>query len=125
MWHQLAGSLLAVSVSPDQSASGPVGQVGAVASVASNGTVHVMVYDFAPYDASGVYGTTDPTPFDHQVTVDLSGLASAGYGESQSLIDGSHADSVIGTSSVSGPSASMTFTLSGEGVTLITLTPGS
>jgi hypothetical protein len=125
MWHQLAGSLLAVSVSPDQSASAPVGQVGAVASVASDGTVHVMVYDFAPYDASGVYGTTDPTPFDHQVTVDLSGLASAGYGESQSLIDGSHADSVIGTSSVSGPSASMTFTLSGEGVTLITLTPGS
>ena len=124
MWHQLAGSRLPVTLTPDQSSSGPVGRIGAVASVAPGGAVHVLVYDFAPYDASGDYGATDPTPFDHQVTVDLSGLSSGTYGESQTLVDGSHDDTVVGTSTLSGPSTALTFTLSGEGVTLITLTPG-
>jgi hypothetical protein len=84
-----------------------------------------MVYDFAPYDSSGVYGTTDPTPFDHQVTVDLSGLPAASYSLTQSLVDGGHDGSTVATSSVSGGSASTVFTLSGEGVTLLTLTPSS
>jgi hypothetical protein len=124
-WHQLSGSLLPVTLDPDQSGSGPVGQIGAVASAGTDGTIHVMVYNFAPYDASGVYGTTDPTPFDHQVTVDLSGLPAGSYSLSQSLVDGGHDGSTVATSSVSGSSASTVFTLSGEGVTLLTLTPSS
>jgi hypothetical protein len=124
-WHQLSGSLLPVTFDPDQSGSGPVGQIGAVASAGAGGTIHVMVYDFAPYDSSGVYGTTDPTPFDHQVTVDLSGLPAASYSLTQSLVDGGHDGSTVATSSVSGGSASTVFTLSGEGVTLLTLTPSS
>jgi hypothetical protein len=123
MWHQLAGSLVPVTLTPDQSASAPVGQIGAVASRGTGGKVTVMVYNFAPYDASGAYGTTDPTPFDHQVTLDVTGLGAGTYNVSQSLIDGSHDDSTVATSSVSGPSPSLTFTLAGEGVTLITLIP--
>ncbi len=124
-WHQLSGSLLPVTLSPDQSASGPVGQIGAVASAGAGGTVQVMVYNFAPYDASGSYGTTDPTPFDHQVTLDLSNLAVGSYTVTQSLVDGQHTGSTVATFPASGTSASTTFTLAGEGVTLFTLTPSS
>ncbi len=124
-WHQLAGSLLPVALTPDQSASGPVGQVGAVASAGGGGTVRVMVYDFAPYDPSGVYGTTDPTSFDHQVTVDVSGLASGAYSVTRSLTDGQHQGVTVDTTSVTGGAASLTFTLAGEGVTLLTLTPSA
>jgi Glycosyl hydrolases family 39 len=125
MWHQLAGSLLPVTLTPDQTDTGPVGQIGSVASLAANGSVQVMVYNFAPYDPSGVYGTTDPTPFDHQVTVDLSGLSAGTYSVSSSLVDGQNDDTTSVGSPVAGPAASLTFNLSGEGVTLITLTPTS
>lgn len=125
MWNQLAGSLLPVTLDPDQSASGPVGQIGSVASVAPDGTVHVMVYNFAPYDASGVYGTTDPTPFDHQVTVNLSGLGASSYTMTRTLIDGENTDATVDTEPATGPSASFTFELAGEGVTMLTFTPTS
>jgi hypothetical protein len=123
MWHQLSGAELPVTLTPDQSASAPVGQIGSVASVAPDGTVHVMVYNWVPYDATGGYGTTDPTPYDHQVTVNLSGLSAATYGLTRTLVDGNENDATVDTDSVSGPSTSMTFTLAGEGVTLVTLTP--
>ncbi len=123
MWHDLAGSLLPVTLTPDQTDSGPVGQIGAVASEGSGGTINVMVYNFAPYDSSGVYGTTDPTPFDHQVTVDLSGLPASSYSETRTLIDGQNTDATVDNSSVSGSAATFTFNLSGEGVTMLTLTP--
>jgi hypothetical protein len=125
MWHQLAGSLLPVTLTPDQTDAGPVGQIGSVASLAPDGAVRVLVYNFAPYDASGVYGTTDPTPFDHQVTVNLSGLTAGSYSVSSSLVDGQNEDVTSAGAPVTGPAASMTFNLSGEGVTLITLTPTS
>ncbi len=124
LWHQLAGSLLPVTLTPDQSASGPVGQIGAVASKGPGGTVKVLVYDFAPYDPTGAYGTTDPTPYDHQVTVDLAGLATGTYATSRALIDAGDLDTSVATTPISGPSGSITFTLAGEGVTLLTLTPG-
>jgi len=125
MWHQLAGSLLPVTLTPDQTDTGPVGQIGSVASLAADGSVQVMVYNFAPYDASGVYGTTDPTPFDHQVTVNLSGLSAGSYSVSSQLVDGQNEDVTSAGTPVTGPTASMTFNLSGEAVTLITLTPTS
>jgi hypothetical protein len=82
-----------------------------------------MVYNFDPYDPSGAYGTSDPTQFDDQVSVNLSGLSAGAYIESRSLIDGQDENAAVGSSTVTGPSTSFTFTLAGEGVTLITLTP--
>jgi hypothetical protein len=83
------------------------------------------VYNFAPYDSSGVYGTTDPTPFDHQVTVNVSGLAAGSYTMNRTLIDGDDPDTTVDTESATGPSASFSFELAGEGVTLLTFTPDS
>jgi hypothetical protein len=125
MWHELAGSLLPVTLTPDQSDTAGVPQIGAVASVAPGGAVNVMVYNFDPYDPSGAYGTADPTPFDDQVSVDLSGLTAGSYSVSRSLVDDQNENDVVDTSTATGPSASLSFTLAGEGVTLITLTPTS
>ncbi len=122
-WHQLAGSLLPVTLTPDQGPGPGAAQVGAVASVGPDGTVRVMVYNFDAYDPTGNYGTSDPTPYDDPVTLQLSGLSAASYSESRALVDGSDQDTTVGTSTVNGPSASLGFTLAGEGVTLITLTP--
>jgi major membrane immunogen (membrane-anchored lipoprotein) len=123
VWHQMAGSLLPVSVTPDQSASAPVGQVSSTATVAGDGTVNVMVDNFVPYDPTGAYGTSDPTPYDHQVTVNLTGLQATSYCLKRSLIDGQDQDATVATSAMAGPTASTTFTLAGEGVTLLSLTP--
>jgi hypothetical protein len=125
MWDQLAGSQLPVSLTPNQDGTDPVGGVGAVASAAANGTVKVLVWNFAPYDSSGVYGTTDPTPYDHPVTIKLTGLAHRSYDLSRTLIDASHDGSSAGEATVFGPSAHMTVTLAGEGVTLLTLVPAA
>ena len=117
MWHQLSGSQLPATV--QSRGSGTTG-VGAVASTAPDGTVHVMVYDFAPYDPNGLYGTSDPTPYDHPVTIKLVGLPRGVYDVDRTLIDATHDGSDVGTSTVSGTSVKLSFTLAGEGVTLLT-----
>ena len=99
--------------------------VGAVASTAPDGTVHVMVYDFAPYDPNGLYGTSDPTPYDHPVTIKLVGLPRGVYDVDRTLIDATHDGTVISSAAIRGPSHRVRFTLAGEGVTLLTVTPSS
>jgi hypothetical protein len=117
MWHQLTGSLLPVTV--HSKGSGTTG-VGAVASSGPDGTLHVMVYNFTPYDPTGVYGTSDPTPSDHPVTIKIGGLPRGTYDINRTLIDANHDGSSVGTSTVSASSIKLSFTLSGEGVTLLT-----
>ena len=121
MWHRLAGSQLPVSVKPAQSGSDSEG-IGAVASYAPDGEVNVMVYNFAPYDPTGVNGTTDPTPYDHAVTIKVTGLSHAPYELNRTLIDATHSSTSIGSVSIKGPSSKIQFILAGEGVTLLTLT---
>ena len=123
MWDQMAGSQLPVSLVPHQAGTDSVGRIGAVASVATDGAVKVLVWDFAPYDSSGAYGTTDPTPFDHPVTIAVTGLAHRSYDVSRTLIDADHDGTSAGDTTVEGRSARLHFTLAGEGVTLLTLVP--
>ncbi|HEX3981618.1 MAG TPA: IPT/TIG domain-containing protein, partial [Acidimicrobiales bacterium] len=101
--------------------SGTTG-VGAVASVGPDGTVHVMVYDFVPYDPSGRYGTSDPTPYDHPVTIKIVGLPRGAYDVDRTLIDATHDGTSVGTSTDSGASVRLPFTLAGDGVTLLAAT---
>lgn len=119
-WHQLAGSLLPVTV---KLGAGTPSTVSAVASSSAGGTVGVLVDNFVPYDPSGGYGTSDPTPYDRAVTVKVTGLAAGPYLLDRTLIDGTDDGGSVGTSTVTGPTATVTFTLAGEGVTLLNLTP--
>ena len=95
-WHELAGRLLGVSLSPDQTAADPLGRIGTVASE-SEGAVRVLLYDYAPYDPTGGYGTTDPNPYDHEVTVDLQGLGAGTHRYSLQLLDGGSPDGAPAT----------------------------
>ena len=123
MWHELAGQLLPVALTPDQSGTESVGRIGAVASVTPGGTVNVMVYNWVPYDPTDGYGTSDPTPYDHPVTVDVSGLGGGSYDVTRTLVDANDLNSTADTSTLTGPTGAVSFTLAGEGVTLLTLTP--
>jgi len=125
MWHQLTGSLLPVTQTPGQPDTGGTARIGAVASAGPDGTVNVLVYNFDPYDPTGAYGTTDPTVYDDQVALDITGLGAGSYSESQTMVDGQVTDANVGSSTLSGPSATLDFTLPGEGVTLVTLTPSA
>lgn len=124
-WDDLAPNELPVTLSPDQVASDPVGRVGAVASTGAGGVVTVLVYNFVPYDPTGGYGTVDPTPYDHTVDVLISGLGGGSYLWSRDVVDGSHTGGLVDQGSVIGPTVHESFTLAGEGVTLLTLTPAS
>ena len=124
MWQQLSGAALPVSLRPSQTRSGSPG-IGAVASCAPDGSLRVLVYNFVPYDPTGVNGTSDPTPYDHVVTVKLTGLSRAPYTTSRTLIDATHDGTVISSAAIRGPSHRVRFTLAGEGVTLLTVTPSS
>ncbi|HAM00634.1 MAG TPA: hypothetical protein DCQ30_00160 [Acidimicrobiaceae bacterium] len=115
-WHEMAGRLLPASLSPDQTGADPLGRVGAVASLASDGTIRVLLYDYAPYDPTGAYGTTDPNPYDHPVTVTLGGLTPGVHSYSLAVVDGT------GTKTTSGTTTGTVSTgLSGESVALLTV----
>ncbi|MHB1518378.1 MAG: GH39 family glycosyl hydrolase [Acidimicrobiales bacterium] len=127
MWHRLTGRQLTTTVSASRSRSadrpGADTSVGSVASVRADGTVNVLVYNFAPYDPTGLYGTVDPNPYDRWVSVRISGLSKRRYKITRQLIDGTHNGNSVGTSDLQGPVSSVRFLLAGEGVTLLTLDP--
>lgn len=123
-WSAMAQREVPVTLSPAQTSSRPSGRVGAVASVGPHGRVTVLAYNFMAYSPTGNYGTSDPNPYDRIVTVALSGLKrSRTYNWTQALVDAVHNGSVVGHGTLKGPSGQLSFTLPGEGVTLITLTP--
>jgi hypothetical protein len=122
-WHRLAGNRLPVSITPDQQPADPVGRVGAVAAVNSR-TVRVMGYNFVPYDPTGADGRSDPTPYDHQVTFRIVGLAPGTYSVTVSVVDGGH-DGVARPPALLTTKArtlEMPLTLSGDGVVLMEVT---
>jgi len=124
-WHDMATRQVPVVLTPDQSASDPLGRVGAVAATSTDGTVTVLAYDFLPYDPTGAYGTTDPTPYDHAVAVALRGLQDRRYTWVRAVVDATHLGVTADQGALLGPTAEVSFTLGGEGVTLVTLTPSA
>jgi hypothetical protein len=120
-WHQLAGRQIPVSFSPDQSLSDPIGRVGAVAALASDGTVRVLVYNFAPTASDG----TEPPADTHPLALNLDGLETGRYEASSSEAGTSPGASAPAAMSVSGPSATLSLTLPAQTVFLVTLTPSS
>ena len=50
------------------------------------------------------------------MTIDLSGLSNSSYTVSRTLEDANDNDAIVSTSTMSGPSGSLSFTLAGEGL---------
>lgn len=122
-WHDLAGRLLEAPVSGGANPfSAGQGGVGAVASRAPGGAVHVLVYDFLPYDPSGNYGTRLPTPTGASVTVRLGHL---GRGISSLRVAATSIGGAARLISSSGnvEAAFAHIELPAEGVALVTFAP--
>jgi hypothetical protein len=113
-WHDLAGQILPESLVPDQSLADVAGRVGAVASIGADGAVKVLLYDYAPYDPSGGYGTGEPNPYGHHVTLELRGLAPAARLYGVQLLDGGGLHSSSGTTV-----GAISLVLPGESVALV------
>jgi hypothetical protein len=119
-WHELAGRLVPVALTPDQSLGDVSGRIGAVATLGPTGRLAILVYNFVPYDATGGYGTRDPTPYDGTVRVVVTGLRPRPHPWTEQLVDGSHGGGVVARGMV-GTGGSITVKLAGEGVTLLTV----
>jgi len=122
-WHALGPNILSLQVEPDQSASDPTGRVGAVGAIAPDGTVTVLVYDFAPYDPTGNYGTSVANPYGHSIDLVFRGLRHGTYFWRRALVDGAHDGGVVAGGMLRGPSGELSFGLAGEGVTLLEMRP--
>lgn len=118
-WHELAGSLLPVDLAPSQLLADPFGRVGAVASRSPDGTVRVLLYDYAPYDPTGVYGAGTSTPYDHLVALEVAGLAGPRHYDAVVVSDAGQR-SLSGTTDGGG---GLVLGMPGESIALVTLHP--
>ncbi len=117
-WHEMATNQVPANVSNDGD-----GYVGAVAAKSSNGKVTVMIFNFKAYDLPGNYGTSGSTPYDHQINLSVNGLGSGSYNYVRDAIDGSHNGGQVASGTMSSSNNSLSFTVPGEGVAFVTLTP--
>ncbi|MHB8329646.1 MAG: hypothetical protein ACYDD6_08495, partial [Acidimicrobiales bacterium] len=125
-WHALSPRQVPVRLYPPQSLADGIGRIGAVASTGGpHGAITVLVYDFVPFDPTGGYGMSPPTPYDHEVDLRLTGLTDPQYRWTRALVDGENAGGMVGSGQGQGPVIDIRFTLAGEGVTLLTLTPSA
>jgi hypothetical protein len=124
-WHDLAGSLLPVSVTPQLDTSPGVNETGAVASVSGNGTVNVLIYNFAPTGPVGTPHENVGGQLKRQVTVSISGLAASRYAVQISRIDTNHSGTPESDGTISGATAIVHLPATGQSVSLVQLTPGS
>ncbi len=115
-WHEMATSQVPVSISGDGD-----GYVGAVGAVSQNGQVTVMIYNFKAYDLEGNYGTSDPTPYDHQVKLEINGLGSGNYNYTRDAQDGSNTGGQVDSGTITASNNTLSFTVPGEGVAFISL----
>lgn len=148
-WHKLAGKIVPAKVEngtmnltqlPEYRSYGHVlvpfkGNVGVIASVADTSAtkVHVLMYNLAPYDPTGIYGTTDPNPWDRKVVLNIN-QPSHGYhwNVSVRMVDALHNGTVLqtgkpghlgkSTQREKGAQRSVRVTLPGESVALVTFT---
>ena len=119
-WHTLSGTLLQESSSPTQYPQSTTGGVGVIPSLSAGGTYHIALYDFTPYDPTGNYGTTLPTPTGTVVNVQLTGLPS-GYLPNVAIQSASSGPAILGTTT-SVNSADIKVILPEEGAAILTIT---
>jgi hypothetical protein len=123
-WSELRGSRLPALLSTTRaSVDGVRVQLGSVASRARDGVVHVLLWNFVPYDPTGGDGSVDPNRFDAVVHVALDTLAHRRYGVTLSLIDAKRLGGVLRKRTLQASHPEATVDLPGDGVAMLTLTP--
>ncbi len=121
-WSEMAGTILSDTALPAQDPFGS-GGVGAIATKASSGVIHLLLYDFVPYDPSGNYGMNSPTTTNAYVNVTVNNLNFQGYALSFSRIGPTPSDSPDPIGTYQNGSETFSAGLPMEGVLMATLTP--
>jgi hypothetical protein len=122
-WHDLAGRLLPVYTTPPLETSPGEDEVGAVASLSSNGAVSVLIYNFAPTGPVGTPHQHVDTQFRGQVTVSIAGLSAKRYAVQLSRVDTDHSGTVESEGTISGANAVVHLPANGQSVSLVQVTP--
>jgi hypothetical protein len=122
-WHDLAGSILPINVTPALDTSPGVNETGAVASRSANGTVNVFVYNFAPTGPDGTPNQNVGSQLERQVTLAVAGLAHGHYAVQVGTIDTNHSGTEASDGTVKGPFAVVRLPVSGQSVNLVQLIP--
>jgi len=123
-YAELRGNRLPTLLSVTKASVGGVRvEVGSLASRAADGVVHVLLWDFVPYDPTGFDGSVDPNRFDAEVHVALNTLAHRHYGVTVSLIDAQRLGGVLRKRMLEAARPETTVDLPGDGVAMLTLTP--
>jgi hypothetical protein len=125
LWHQLAGRLLPVNTTPPLDTSPAEDEVGAVASLSSNGAVKVLIYNFAPTGPVGTPHQHLATQLKRQVIVSIAGLNARRYAVKVSRIDTDHSGTVESERAISGATAVLDLPVNGQSVSLVQFTPDS
>ncbi|MCL4448653.1 MAG: hypothetical protein M1483_06770 [Actinobacteria bacterium] len=131
-WNQMATRQVPISIYPSQAGQESYGQVGAIASAgpistgsssgSPTGKVTIYMYNFKPWSASNNYGTSDPTPYDHTINVNINNLSNSTYSWTEQIVDANNpGGGVVEQGTIQGPSTQFSFTLPGEAVALLTL----
>jgi hypothetical protein len=124
-WHDLAGRLLPVNTTPPLITSPAGDEVGAVASLSTNGAVNVLIYNFAPTGPVGTPHQHLDTRLKRQVTVSVAGLRAGRYSVQLSRIDTDHSGTLEAEGAISGGNAVLHVSADGQSVNLVQLTPDS
>jgi hypothetical protein len=124
-WHDLAGRLLPVNTTPPLHTSPARDEVGAVASLSTNGAVNVLIYNFAPTGPVGTPHQHVDTQLKRQVTVSITGLGARAYAIQVARIDTDHSGTLESEGTISGAKAVVHLPANGQSVSLVQLTPDS
>lgn len=124
-WHDLAGRVLPLSVTPTLDTSPGAQETGAMASLGTNGTVQVLAYNFAPTGPVGTPSEDIDSSLTRQVTLSLSGLDCGRYEVQLRTIDTNHSGTPEWDGTINGPDATVKLPLNGQSVSLVEVTPES
>ena len=123
MWHAISGTQLGATVAPNQASANPEGRIGAVASQ-SGGSLHVLVYNFAPTGPDGSAGQAVPIALSHWVTLQVSGLpAGTSYSVTRTVIDPDNSPSPAQSLGDVTSGGTVQFQQTGQSVSQFTFTP--
>jgi hypothetical protein len=121
-FHAAAGNIISSGTYPEQYPEGS-GGIGVISTKNSAGVIHVIIYNFVPYDPTGTYGPTPVNQYNKNVFVAVSGLTAFGYNASISRIGYGEAPFYSAQVNVNGSVAYMQSYVPEEGVIMLTLTP--
>ncbi len=130
LYHELAGSMLSQSISYYASVQnnpfGTQGGVGSFSAKTPDGIVHVLIYNFIPYDPTGNFGSHTSNNFKASIALSFSGLKSGTYNAGFQTIQSTSSGKIVQSSAIlNSANPRLNILLNEDGVELVTLTPQS